>query len=261
MRPGSAHYRRAGQGGVAAAAMAASATFLSACTVLIGPTVPVQPAPGKAPAAFLADRRACMAQTDAQLQPVADRRGGTPAQIQAMYDAFYGGCMASRGNVVAAAATGSAAAGGAASPGLRDPDSAGARRSLAAVIDGFRRNCDGERIDVRVTKAALSSSAEARMVELTTPDGGNCFGQPGQNTHLVAKAGQGWRQVLSAEPGSISVLKTRHDGYADLELNSLGMCVYGYRWNGAKYVQAGSHDYGTAAPPTMGTLPRAIRSR
>jgi hypothetical protein len=65
------------------------------------------------------------------------------------------------------------------------------------------------------------------MVELTTPDGGNCFGQPGQDTYLVTKAGQGWRQVLSAEPGSISVLKTRHDGYADLELNWLGMCVYG----------------------------------
>ncbi len=158
--------------------------------MLFGPTVPVQPAPGRAPAAFLADRRACMAQTDAQLQPVADRRGGTPARIHAMYDASYGRGMASHCNVVAAEA-GSAAAGGTASPGLRDPDSAGARRSLAAVIAGFRRNCGCERIDVRVTEAVLSSSAEARIVELTTPDGGNCFDQPGQDTCLVAKAGQG----------------------------------------------------------------------
>ncbi len=260
MRPNNLHRRRTCQGGLAALAIAASATFLSACTVLIGPTIPVRPAPGRAPVAFLADRRACMAQTDAELQPVADRRGSTPTQIQTMYDASYSRCMASRGNMVSAA-VGSAAAGDTAAPGLQDTDSTGARRSLAAVLDRFRRNCDGERIDVRVTEAALSPSAEARMVELTTPDGGNCFGQPGQNTYLVAKAGQGWHQVLSAEPGSISVLTARYHGYADLELNSLGMCVYRYRWNGAKYVQVGSRDCGTAVPPTIGTLPSVIRGR
>lgn len=99
------------------------------------------------------------------------------------------------------------------------------------------------------------------MVELTTPDGGACFGQPGQNTYLVAKVGQGWRRLLSAEPGSIAVLGTRRNGYADLELNSLGTCAYAYRWTGSRYAQAGSRDCATAAPPTVRTLPRAIRGR
>ena len=240
----------------------ASALLLSACATVVGLTVPVQPPPGKSPLAFQGDHAACMASTTAQVQPVADRRADGTAAIQGMFNAAYGGCMAARGNAVLATAPASVSAKGSTGEGgPSDPDSLAARRSLAAVIDGSKRSCDGERVAVAVTKAALSPAVEARMVELTTPDGGSCFGQPGSNAYLLAKAGGGWRRLLSAVPGSISVLNTRHNGYADLELNSLGTCVYGYRWNGAKYVQAGSHDCATAAPPTMGTLPRAIRGR
>ncbi len=145
--------------------------------------------------------------------------------------------------------------------GPQDPGSIAALQSLAGLISQFRRTCDGERIAVTVTEAAVSPAVEARLVELTTPGGGNCFGQPGQNTYLVAKIGQGWRQLLSAEPGSIAVLGMGHDGRADLELNSLGTCTYTYRWTGSRYAQAGSRDCATAAPPTMRTLPRAIRGR
>lgn len=198
----------------------------------------------------------------AQVQPVADRRTANVTAIQGLFNAAYGGCMTARGNIVLAAAPVGAPAGrGTGADGRSDLDSQAAQRSLAAVIDGFRRDCSGERIVAAVTRAALSPAVETRMVELTTPEGGNCFGQPGQNSYLVAKKGQGWQRLLSAEPGSITVLGTRHNGYADLELNSLGMCVYTYRWNGSRYAQGGSRDCGTAAPPTMGTLPRAIRER
>ena len=242
--------------------LAASALLLSACATLIGPTVHVQPSAGKPPFAFQGDHAACMASTTAQVQPIADRRSDSTATIQGMFNAAYGGCMAARGNTVLAAAPATTPAGiGMGEGGLSDPDSRAARQSLAGVIDGFRRDCDGERIAVTVTEAAVSPAVEARMVELTTPGGGNCFGQPGSNAYLLAKAGGGWRRLLSAEPGSIAVLKARHGGYADLELSSLGMCVHGYRWNGAKYVQAGSHGCVTAAPPAMGTLPKAIRGR
>lgn len=241
----------------------ASALLLSACTTVIGPTVPVQPSAGKSPFAFQGDRAACMASTTAQVQPIADRRTSSTAAIQAMFNAVYRGCMAARGNTVLAAPLATAPAGGAteAGSGLSDPSFLAARRSLAGVIDGFRRNCDGERIAVTVTEAALSPAVEARMVELTTPGGGNCFGQPGSNAYLVAKTGGGWRRLLSAEPGSIKALNTRRDGYADLELNSLGACTYTYRWTGSRYAQGGSRDCGTTAPPTLGTLSRAVRGR
>lgn len=242
--------------------LAASALLLSACATLIGPTVPVQPSAGKSPFAFQGDRASCVASTTAQVQPVADRRTSSTAVLQGMFDAAYGGCMAARGNVVLAAAPATAPGmGGREAGGLSDPDSLAARRSLGAVIDGFRRNCDGERIAVTVTEAALSPIVEARMVELTTPGGGNCFGQPGRNVYLVVRTGGGWRRLLSAEPGSITALNTRRNGYADLELNSLGACIYTYRWTGSRYAQGGSRDCGTAAPPTLGTLSSAVRGR
>ena len=143
--------------------------------------------------------------------------------------------------------------------GPQHPGSIAARQGLAGLISQFRHTCDGERIAVAMTKAALSQAVGARTVELTTLDGGVCFGQPGQNTCLVARAGGGWHKLLSAEPGSITMLDTRHNGYADLALISPG--TYVYRWTGNRYIQAGSHICATAAPPTMGTLPRAIRGR
>ena len=262
MRPGSGPFGRVGRDPLTAASLAASALLLSACTTVVGPTVPVRPSAGKSPLMFQGDHVACMASTTAQVQPVADRGRDRVATIQRLFDTAYGGCMAARGNVILAGApAGAPAGGGTAARGRSDLDSQAARRSLAALIDGFRRDCDGKRIAVGVTGAAVSPGVEARMVELTTPDGGSCFGQPGQNSYLLAKAGGGWQRLLSAEPGSITVLGTRHNGYADLELSSLGMCVYTYRWTGSRYAQAGSRDCGTAAPPTMGTLPRAIRGR
>ena len=266
MRPGSGPYRKAGLGLPGLVSLAASALLLSACATVIGPTVAVHPSAGKPPLAFQGDRAACMASTTAQVQPVADRGGNSVAAIQGMFDAAYGACMAARGNLVLAAAPATAPGvgmgrGGVELGGLRDPDSVAARQSLAAVTDRFRRDCDGERILVSVTEALLSPAADARLVELSTPGGGNCFGQPGRNAYLLAKAGGGWRRLLSAEPGSITVLNTRHNGHLDLELNSLGTCVYGYRWTGSRYAQAGSRGCGTAAPPTLGTLSRAARGR
>ena len=85
------------------------ALMLSGCTV-IGPTVAVAPGAGKSEAAFEQDHRACMAQTDAALQPVADRLNGqasSPQQfaanndtIQREYDRSYASCMDARGNIL-----------------------------------------------------------------------------------------------------------------------------------------------------------------
>lgn len=244
------------------AAVSCASIMLSACT-LVGPTIPVQPGPGGSSATLQTDRRACMAQTDAQVQPVANRPGSSTAQIQVLYNATYGSCMAARGNIVLAAVPAASQPGqvpaGMGSTGLNDPGSMAALRSLAPVIESFRQGCEGERIAVSVTEAVLSPTAEARTVVLTTPAGGNCFGQPGQNSYLVARTGSSWRTLLTAEPGSIQLSTRRHNGYADVGLHSLGLCVYDYRWDGNRYARVSARDCATTAPPTLSTLPRAIR--
>ena len=247
----------------------AAAGLLSACT-LVGPTVAVQPGPGLTSATLAEDRRACMAETDAHLRLVALRPGMGPAAMQPLYDRTYGDCMGRRGNLVTAArppgtspaATAVPAGGGGVTySGLRDPDSVAARQSQYGEVESSRRACPDERIDVATNDLPLSPGVVARLVELSTPGGGLCFGQPGTNAYVMAKSGAGWQRLLAAEPGSVTARSSSHGGMADLDLHSLGLCEYAYRWNGSRYVQAGARECGTAAPPTMRTLPNTIRSQ
>lgn len=70
---GTAVWRRAAVAGRTASALALA--LLASC-MLIGPSAPVSPGPGKSPAAFDADRAACMRATDRELQPVANELTG-----------------------------------------------------------------------------------------------------------------------------------------------------------------------------------------
>ena len=256
-------------------ALLLAAVSLAGC-VMIGPTVPVTAGAGRTPTAFNDDRRACMAATDQQVQPVADRRaaaalaGGqgargptiTNADLQRMYNETYGQCMTARGHIVAAMAGGPRFASDSlqAAPNMMDPDSNDARAAVRDVVANYQKSCPGERIVVTVTDAPLAASVKARLVALSTPYGGVCFGQPGQNTYVLAKQGTGWTRLLSAEPGSIDVLPGTHRGYRDVRMNSLGLCTYTYAWNGSRYVQSGSNQCATPAPPTVSTLAQATRS-
>ena len=68
-------------------------------------------------------------------------------------------------------------------------------------------------------------------------------------------------ELLAAEPGSIDVLQNRHGGYRDVELHSLGQCVFTYRWNGRAYVKSGTRDCPLDAPPGVGDVANRIRGR
>lgn len=263
----------------------------------IGPTVAVTPAPGKTQAEFAADRGFCMRETDAALQRRAhalmlaprspDRIRSHNAGLQADYNARWGGCMAARGNVVPAA---SGVAGGvpvttadvtalgtrnqtvstaptSAEPAINrfngplpsDPGSRSAERALASTIRRLSKDCDG--VAVTVTDAPIFASRAARLVVLAQPGGGSCFGEPGQNTCLVGMTGSGWSTLLAAEPGSIGILAASHAGYHDVEVRSLGLCIYRYKWTGQAYAKAGSHDCALDASPTVGDVARKMRGR
>ena len=108
-------------------------------------------------------------------------------------------------------------------------------------------------------QVTLSERGTARVVALTEPHGGSCFGEPGENDYLIERHGGGWALLLAAEPGSISVLPETRLGHADVDLHSLGLCVYRYGWNGSRYAIVGSHDCALPSPPTTGTLPGLLR--
>ena len=251
---------------------------LASCTT-IGPTISVSPAQGKAPDAFAEDRRACMASTDASLQLLAtgmnlsatstDDMAAGNARIQVMYDDRFGRCMSARGNAVLASAASPRQQPATASPSfeaaaigsqdLGDAASAEAEHALAPLIASMRHDCDGEDIVAHARAVRLSSGDVARIVALTEPHGGSCFGEPGENDYLVERHGDLWAMLLAAEPGSITVLPGSRSGHADVELHSLGLCVYRYGWKGGGYAIVGSHDCALPAPPTTGTLPGLLR--
>ena len=105
--------------------------LMSASCAVIGPTVHVEPGPGKTQAAFNDDRTSCGRLTDRQLQPVADRLNGPGAtpqqiaannrQIQASYDAVFADCMASHGNILGADAAAAAGTVASVPPASREP--------------------------------------------------------------------------------------------------------------------------------------------
>ena len=197
--------------------------FVVASCKTIGPTVAVSPAPGKAADAFAEDRRACMASTDAALQPVATRLNLTArradevtagnARIQVMYDGRFGQCMSDRGNAVLASADASKEPQGAAPPAggeaiytptsSGDPTSTEAEQALAPMIARLRRDCEGEDMVPSAREVTLSAQGTARLVALTEPHRGSCFGEPGENDYLIERLGGGWSLLLAAEPGSI----------------------------------------------------------
>jgi hypothetical protein len=103
----------------ACAALALLAMLPAGCTT-IGPSAPVSPGRGKSAEAFARDRTACMAETDARVQPMANRLNLVPRGpdgiaadnrvIQGAYDEEFGRCMADRGDVPAGSASTAATA-------------------------------------------------------------------------------------------------------------------------------------------------------
>jgi hypothetical protein len=185
-----------------------------------------------------------------------------------MYNDRYGQCMSARGNVVSPP-TGNPAPTPGSDPApaqtltrtneITDPASLEAEQSLAPLIGKMRRDCYGEDIAVGVWNAELSSGMTSRLVALSEPHGGSCFGQPGENDYLLERRSTGWALLLAAEPGSISVLATIRGGHADVEMHSLGLCVYRYGWNGSRYTVVGSQDCSLPAPRGTDTPTNLMR--
>jgi hypothetical protein len=271
----------------AAQFLAVLSCLAAASCAVIGPTIPMEPGAGKTGAAFDGDRRACMAETDRRLQPIADRLNGEAANsrqiqdnnryIQIAYDDAWGRCMSDRGNTFAPSAVPAlgvpapptlelALAGdkpvsdASETPALSDADSEAAKRFVAPRVRALLAACPGERIAVAAHDAQIVPGAVARLIVLTQPGGGDCLGHIGESDVLVQRiAGGPWATLLAAEPGSIGVRLDRHAGRRDVEIRSFGECVYGYRWDGEKYAPFDARDCTLPAPAGVGDYAGRIR--
>jgi hypothetical protein len=238
----------------------------------------MEPSAGKTDAAFDGDRRACMAVTDGQLQPVADRLNGQAADprriqdnnryIQVAYDDAWGRCMTARGNAFAPSAV--PALGVPAPPTLElalagdkpvsDASETPAKRFVAPRVRALLAACPGERIAVAAHDAQIVPGVAARLIVLTQPGGGDCLGHIGESDVLVQRiAGGGWATLLDAEPGSIGIRLDRHAGYRDVEIRSFGDCIYGYAWDGEKYAPSDARNCTLPAPAGVGDYAGRIR--
>jgi hypothetical protein len=237
-----------------------AALLVMSCTE-IGPTVHVEAGAEKSQAAWDDDHRVCMAETDRAVQPfanglnvdlgrTADQVRSDNGRIQQAYDDHYGHCMASLGNRVAGLApvqrpapmpddaVGQAQEALDLSP-VMDSVSASAARSVEAKVKEFRGACPGEVIAVNVRLAPISRTAVTRLVALTEPHGGACFGNKGEVDYLVMRRDERWQTLLE---GLLTLAESKHAGFADIDLQSAGLCTKTFRWNGKGYAQAGEHD-------------------
>ena len=252
------------------------AMLACACTTTIGPRITAGPGWGKSVGEWEADKRECMAGTDASLQPVADamnagavtigRMEAVNARLQAMYDASYGSCLLARNDLVPAPAIplrgvpvpptpeaalvgGQRAIDASTTPGLSDRESLDAERFVAGETRDLRAACPGDTVRLDAHDAPLSPGTVARLVGLTEPHGGDCLGSMGELDYLVARRPSGWATLLS---GYLGILGTSHAGFRDVESRSRGACVFEFAWTGASYAVAGSNGCDADAPPTSG---------
>ena len=221
----------------------------------------VEAGAGKSQPAWDEDRAECTSETDREVQPYAnalnadlgrgsDRIRADNDRIQRAYDGRYGSCMAARGNRIAGMppvptpAPAPDDADGQVQEALHrshpvDAVSAAAARSVEPEVTGFRAACTGEMIDVDVRPAPLSATLTARLVALTLPDGGGCFGTLGEVDYLVARRAGRWETLLS---GLLQPAGTRHHGLPDFEQQGHGTCTRTFSWDGSRYVASGERD-------------------
>jgi hypothetical protein len=63
-----------------------------------------------------------------------------------------------------------------------------------------------------------------------------CYGAVGGQLTLLIKDKQGfWRPNLGFPAGGYTLLKTKNEGYPDIEIGGVGKCSPVWRWNGKAY--------------------------
>ncbi len=88
---------------------------------------------------------------------------------------------------------------------------------------------------------------------------GRASGSLERTTTWSSAAAAAGRGCSPRSPGRSASWTSAHAGYADVELRSLGLCVFTYQWTGTAYAKAASRDCPFAAPPSVGDVATHLR--
>lgn len=96
----------------------------------------------------------------------------------------------------------------------------------------FEKTCN-ESVDFDAELDDLNGDGQP---EVFTKVYGNCMGGMAgvyMNLYIKNRSGQ-WKSQFGF-PGQYTLLKTRNNGYPDIEINGTGNCFLVWRWNGQQY--------------------------
>ena len=106
---------------------------------------------------------------------------------------------------------------------------AGLKERSGKVID----DC-GQPVTPQVDVIDLNGDGQPEVFVLATD--AICYGDAGGQLSLLIKDKQGhWQANLGIPAGGYTVLKTKSQGYPDIEIGGPGFCFPVWRWNGKQY--------------------------
>ncbi len=92
----------------------------------------------------------------------------------------------------------------------------------------------GKAIEPQVDVVDLNGDGQPEVFVLATD--AICYGDAGGELSLLIKDKQGrWQRNLGVPAGAYTLLKTKNQGYPDIEIGGPGFCFPVWRWNGKAY--------------------------
>ena len=95
----------------------------------------------------------------------------------------------------------------------------------------FDRDC-GQEVEYEAQAIDLNGDGQ---LEVLTHESGGCFGRAGVQMNLYIRARNGQWQPQFGFPGMATVLKTRRNGYPDIQIGGPGTCFPVWRFDGQRY--------------------------
>lgn len=114
---------------------------------------------------------------------------------------------------------------------------------------GFRQKgrdwvgCNGDSTASIEKDGIRDLNGDGLLEAIVTEGGTACYGNTGQGFYLLSQGRDGrWRRIYNS-PGIPEFLKTRANGWPEVEIGGPGFCFPILRWNGKTYVFNRNHEY------------------
>lgn len=97
---------------------------------------------------------------------------------------------------------------------------------------GTLKDADCGQVDYEAEAVDLNGDGQ---LEVLTKEFGSCFGRTGMQMNLYIKAKSGQWKAQFGFPGEPKILKTKSNGFPDIEILGPGTCFPVWRYDGQQY--------------------------